>query len=83
MEKEVRDLQVAYKEDEIKHLKEMYMAKMSQVSPEVLATMNSSEGSRDTRPRTRVHELCTPGGPGSSADNTVCSQPEKQDTRHL
>ena len=37
------DLQVAYKEDEIKHLKELYMAKVSQVSPEVLASMRSSE----------------------------------------
>ena len=81
--KKFEDLQVAYKEDEIKHLKELYMAKMSQVSPEVLATVNSSEGYRDTRPRTRVHELCTPRGPGSSADTTVCSQPEKHDTRPL
>ena len=57
------DLQVAYKEDEIKHLKELYMAKVSQVSQEVLATMKSSEGSRDTRPRTRVQELCASRGP--------------------
>ena len=38
--KKYEDLQVAYKEDEIKHLKELYMAKVSQVSQEVLATMS-------------------------------------------
>ena len=61
--KKYEDLQVAYKEDEIKHLKELYMAKVSQVSQEVLATMKSSEGSSDTRPRTRVQELCASRGP--------------------
>ena len=40
--KKYEDLQVAYKENEIKHLKELYMTKVSQVSQEVLATMNSS-----------------------------------------
>ena len=62
MKKKYEDLQVAYKEDEIKHLKELYMAKVSQVSQEVLATMKSSEGSSDTRPRTRVQELCASRG---------------------
>ena len=61
--KKYEDLQVAYKEDEIKHLKELYMAKVSQVSQEVLATMKSSEGSSDTRPKTRVQELCASRGP--------------------
>ena len=61
--KQYEDLQVAYKEDEIKHLKELYMAKVSQVSPEVLASMKSSEGSSDTRPRTTAHELCASRGP--------------------
>ena len=61
--KKYEDLQVAYKEDEITHLKELYMAKVSQVSQEVVATMKSSEESRDTRPKTRVQELCTSGGP--------------------
>ena len=56
--KKYEDLQVAYKEDEIKHLKELYMAKVSQVSPEVLASMRSSEGSNDTRPGTTAQELC-------------------------
>ena len=54
--KNYEDLQVAYKEDEIKHLKELYMAKVSQVSPEVLASMKSSEGSSDTRPGTTAEE---------------------------
>ena len=31
--------------------------------PEVLATMNSSEASRDTRPRTKAQKLCTPREP--------------------
>ena len=39
------------------------MAKVSQVSQEVLATMKSSEGSSDTRPKTRVQELCASRGP--------------------
>ena len=56
--KKYEDLQVAYKEDEIKQLKELYMAKVSQVSPEVLASMRSSEGSNDTRPGTTAQELC-------------------------
>ena len=61
--KKYEDLQVAYKEDEIKHLKELYMAKVSQVSPEVLASMRSSEGSNDTRPGTTAQELCVSSGP--------------------
>ena len=61
--KKFEDLQVAYKEDEIKHLKELYMAKVSQVSPEILASMRSSEGSNDTRPRTTAQELCASRGP--------------------
>ena len=60
--KKYEDLQVAYKEDEIKHLKELYMAKVSQVSPEVLASMRSSEGSNDTRPGTTARELCVSRG---------------------
>ena len=60
--KKYEDLQVAYKEDEIKHLKELYMAKVSQVSPEVLASMRSSEGSNDTRPGTTAQELCVSRG---------------------
>ena len=40
--KKYEDLQVAYKEYEIKHLKDLYMAKVSQVSQEVLVTMKSS-----------------------------------------
>ena len=54
---------MAFRADEITHLKELYMARMSQVSPEVLATMNSSEGSRDANPRTKAQELCAPREP--------------------
>ena len=84
--KRYEDLQLAYKEDEIKHLKELYMAKVSQVSQEVLATMKSSEGSSDTRPKTRVQELCASRGPeapqqtqpsASSQRNTI---PDPSDT---
>ena len=39
------------------------MAKVSQVSPEVLASMKSLEGSSDTRPRTTAQELCASRGP--------------------
>ena len=41
------------------------MAKVSQVSPAVLATMNSSDGSRDTLPMTKAQELCSPREPGA------------------
>ena len=84
--KKYEDLKVAYKEDEIKHLKELYMAKVSQVSQEVLATRKSSEGSSDTRPKTRVQELCASRGPeapqqtqqsASSQRNTI---PDPSDT---
>ena len=84
--KKLEDLQVAYKEEEIKHLKELYKAKMSQVSPPVLATMKSSEGSRDTHPRTRVQELCAPREPeapqetSNSASNPRNTIPDLSDT---
>ena len=70
---------MAYKEDEIKHLKELYMAKVSQVSQEVLATMKSSEGSRETRPKTRVQELRTPRGP-EAPQQTQQSAPNERNT---
>ena len=38
------------------------MAKVSQVSPEVLASMRSSEGSNDTRPGITAQELCVSRG---------------------
>ena len=77
--KKYKDLQVAYKEDEKKHLKELYMAKVSQVSQEVLATMKSSEGSRDTRPKTRVQGLCTSRGP-EAPQQTQQSAPSQRNT---
>ena len=79
-------LQIAYKEEEIKHLKELYMARVNQVSPEVLATMNSSEASRDTRPRTRAKEPCAPREPEApqqtshSAPNPRNTIPDPSDT---
>ena len=79
-------MQVAFKEEEIKRLKELYMARVSQVSPEVLATMNSSDGSRNPRPKTKAQELGNPREPGLLADITICSKPEEHDTaslRHL
>ena len=77
--KKYEDLQVAYKEDEIKHLKELYMAKVSQVSQEVLATMKSSEGSSDTHPKTRVQELSTSRGP-EAPQQTQHSAPSQRNT---
>ena len=62
------------------------MARVSQVSPEVLATMNSSEASRDTRPGTRAHELCAPREPeapqqtSQSAPNPRNTIPDPSDT---
>ena len=77
--KKYEDLQVSYKEDEIKHLKELYMAKVSQLSQEVLATRKSSEGSSDTRPKTRVQELCTSRGP-EAPQQTQQSAPSQRNT---
>ena len=62
------------------------MARVSQVSPEVLATMNSSEASRDTRPRTKVQELCAPREreasrqTSQSAPNPRITIPDPSDT---
>ena len=84
--KKYEDLQVAYKEDEIKHLKELYMAKVSQVSPEVLASIRSSEGSNDTRPGTIAQELCVSREPEApqqtrlSASNQRFTIPDPSDT---
>ena len=56
------------------------------MSPEVLATMNSSEASRDTRPRTRAQELCAPRVPeapqqtSQSASNPRNTIPDPSDT---
>ena len=62
------------------------MARVSQVSPEVPATMNSSEASRDTRPRTKAQELCAPREPeapqqtSQSAPNLRNTIPDPSDT---
>ena len=84
--KKFEDLQIVYKKEEIKHLKELNMARVSQVSPEVLATINSSEASGDTRPRTRAQELCAPREPevpqqtSQSAPNPRNTIPDPSDT---
>ena len=83
MEEELRGHANSSQKEEIRHLKELYMARVSQVSPEVLATMSSSDGSRDTCSRTKAQEMW---GPGSSADITLRLELEKYDTgsfRHL
>ena len=56
-----KELQIAFKEDEIRHLK-LYMAKLGRVSPEVLATMNSG-GPKDAQSRMRAQELCVSRDP--------------------
>ena len=57
------------------------MAKVSQVSPEVLASMRSSEGSNDTRPGTTAQELCVSRGT-EVLDLCVSREPEApQQTR--
>ena len=69
-----------------KHLKELYLAKMSQVSPEALATMKSSEGSRDAHPRTNAQDLCAPREPeapqqtSQSAPNPMNTIPDPSET---
>ena len=84
--KKFEDLQMAFKEEEINYLKELYMARVSQVSLAILATMNSSEASRDTRPRTKAEELCAPREPealqqtSQSAPNTRNTIPDPSDT---
>ena len=50
-------MKINLKEEEIKHLRELDMARVSHVLPAVLATMNSSDGSRDTPPRTKADTI--------------------------
>ena len=62
------------------------MAKVSQVSPEVLASMRSSEGSNDTRPGTTAQELCVSREPEApqqtrlSASSQRFTIPDPSDT---
>ena len=63
MKKKYDEVQITLKEEEIKHPRELYMARVSQVSAAVLATMNSSDGSKDTPPRSKPQELCNPREP--------------------
>ena len=63
--KKFDELQVTSKEEEIKHLKELCLAKLGQISPEVLATMYS-DGSKDASSRTKTQEPCIPREPVAS-----------------
>ena len=56
------ELQITFKEKEIKHLKELYLAKVGKIAPEVLATMNSDRY-KDAPSRTKTQELCIPREP--------------------
>ena len=49
------ELQIFFKEEEIKHLKELYNARVSKLSPEVLAMMNT-----ETTAKSKNHELYRP-----------------------
>ena len=71
--KKYEDLQVAYKEDEIKHLKELYMAKVEpnvaggSVDNEILGGIQ-----RHTPQDESTGAVCIERARGSSADTTVC-----------
>ena len=56
MEEEERLTTDNMQRGEIKHLEELYMAKV-EISPEVLETMNS-DGSKDASSRTKTQVLC-------------------------
>ena len=68
MEKKYDELQMTFQEEEIKHLKELYMAKLCQISPEVLATKNS-DWSKDASSRTKTQEPCISREPVRTQDD--------------
>ena len=68
--KKFEDMYIAFKEQETKHLKALYMARVSLVTTEVKATMISSDGSRVTRPKTKAQELCAPREPGAPQETS-------------
>ena len=84
--KKFEDMQIAFKEEEIKHLKEFYMARVSQVSQgsgddELLGWIQGHTSQDEGTGAVRFERAR-----GSSADITVCSEPEEYDTgsfRHL
>ena len=51
------ELQITLKEEEITHLTELHLAKVGQISQEVLATMNSY-GYKDAHSRIKTRKLC-------------------------
>ena len=81
--KKYKDLQVAYKEDEIKHLKELYMAKKGE--PSVTGSSGDNEifgGIQRHTPKDKsTGAVYIERARGSSADTTVCSQSEEHETR--
>ena len=75
------ELQIAFKEEEIKHLKELFNAKLSKLSPDVMAMM-----SPDTTIKAKAQELYIPSddvtaqqrmSSPSNARNTI---PDPSDT---
>ena len=74
------ELQIFFKEEEIKHLKELYNARVSKLSPDVLAMMNT-----ETTAKSKTHELYRPSevaapqrvSSPSNARNTI---PDPSDT---
>ena len=74
------ELQIFFKEEEIKHLKELYNARVSKLSPGVLAMMNT-----ETTAKSKNHELYRPSevaapqrvSSPSNARNTI---PDPSDT---
>ena len=59
---------------------------MARVTPEVLATMNFADGSKDIGPRTKAQELCAPREPeapkptSQSASKSRNTIPDPSDT---
>ena len=76
------ELQITLKKEEIKHLKELYMANVGQISP---ATRNS-DGSKDVQSRMKAQELCIssePLAPPQASQSASCSKntiPDPSDT---
>ena len=62
------ELLITLIEEEIKHLKDLYLAKVGQMSPEALATMKSV-CSRDMQTRAKAEELCVRREPVALQEN--------------
>ena len=62
------ELLITLIEEEIKHLKDLYLAKVGLMSPEALATMKS-DCFRDMQSRAKAHDLCVPREPVALQEN--------------